>query len=206
MNLLRKFLAFLGTVTAIGLAAPACAAPEMYILDHGSYPTSPGGWFIYDRDASTLIDYSITFDQVVPWPTATFTFPAANIVSATSSGFAFSDETTAVGLGDTFAVHLGSFTPWFAPTYDPATVTFIDGWGASDSTGTHSLLGTLWTPIYYEGQLGGGIMVLFANFYDGGPVVVGAIPEPETYVMLVAGLGLLGFTARRRKLKETAAA
>jgi hypothetical protein len=28
-----------------------------------------------------------------------------------------------------------------------------------------------------------------------------AIPEPETYVMLLAGLGLLGFAARRRKQK-----
>jgi len=28
-----------------------------------------------------------------------------------------------------------------------------------------------------------------------------AIPEPETYAMLLAGLGLLGFVARRRKLK-----
>lgn len=28
---------------------------------------------------------------------------------------------------------------------------------------------------------------------------VAAIPEPETYAMLLAGLGLLGFTARRRK-------
>lgn len=32
------------------------------------------------------------------------------------------------------------------------------------------------------------------------------IPEPETYAMLLAGLGLLGFAARRRKLKEAAAA
>jgi hypothetical protein len=30
-------------------------------------------------------------------------------------------------------------------------------------------------------------------------VVVGTIPEPETYAMLLAGLGLLGFIARRRK-------
>ena len=35
---------------------------------------------------------------------------------------------------------------------------------------------------------------------------IAAIPEPETYAMMLAGLGLLGFAARRRKLKEAAAA
>lgn len=32
-----------------------------------------------------------------------------------------------------------------------------------------------------------------------GNVSVNAVPEPETYAMLLAGLGLVGFTARRRK-------
>jgi len=31
--------------------------------------------------------------------------------------------------------------------------------------------------------------------------LAGAIPEPETYAMLLAGLGLMGFVARRRKQK-----
>jgi PEP-CTERM motif len=35
--------------------------------------------------------------------------------------------------------------------------------------------------------------------------VTSAVPEPETYAMLLAGLGLLGFAARRRKVKEAAA-
>ena len=39
---------------------------------------------------------------------------------------------------------------------------------------------------------------------DGG--VIAAIPEPETYAMLLAGLGLLGFAARRRQKKEKEAA
>ena len=46
-----------------------------------------------------------------------------------------------------------------------------------------------------------------AVFFDGLSVTpVAAIPEPETYAMLLAGLGLLGFAARRRKLKAATAA
>jgi hypothetical protein len=35
--------------------------------------------------------------------------------------------------------------------------------------------------------------------------VTSPVPEPETYAMLLAGLGLLGFAARRRKLEQAAA-
>jgi hypothetical protein len=34
---------------------------------------------------------------------------------------------------------------------------------------------------------------------------IALVPEPETYAMMLAGLGLLGFMARRRKQKEAAA-
>lgn len=34
---------------------------------------------------------------------------------------------------------------------------------------------------------------------DGSPPVASSVPEPETYTMLLAGLGLMGFMARRRK-------
>ena len=36
------------------------------------------------------------------------------------------------------------------------------------------------------------------DFMDAGFSNVSAIPEPETYAMMVAGLGLLGFMLRRR--------
>ncbi|MDP2225611.1 PEP-CTERM sorting domain-containing protein, partial [Nitrosomonas sp.] len=29
---------------------------------------------------------------------------------------------------------------------------------------------------------------------------ISAVPEPETYAMLLAGLGLVGFTVRRKKM------
>jgi hypothetical protein len=32
-------------------------------------------------------------------------------------------------------------------------------------------------------------------------MVAAPVPEPETYAMMLAGLGLLGFAARRRKQK-----
>jgi len=41
---------------------------------------------------------------------------------------------------------------------------------------------------------------LFFVFYDGTLVSpMAAIPEPQTYALLLAGLGLLGFAARRRR-------
>lgn len=39
--------------------------------------------------------------------------------------------------------------------------------------------------------------------FEGEIDAIAAIPEPETYAMLLAGLGLLGFAAQRRKLQET---
>ena len=35
---------------------------------------------------------------------------------------------------------------------------------------------------------------------------VAAIPEPETYALMIAGLGLVGFMARRRKVMQGASA
>ena len=39
----------------------------------------------------------------------------------------------------------------------------------------------------------------FAGGVDGVSITAVAVPEPETYAMLLAGLGLLGFISRRRK-------
>lgn len=57
---------------------------------------------------------------------------------------------------------------------------------------------------------GGPNSLMGLSVYDGPTLTidystVAAVPEPETYAMLVAGLGLLGFVAGRRKLKKSVA-
>lgn len=45
-------------------------------------------------------------------------------------------------------------------------------------------------------NFGGGNLVFTVN----SDITISPVPEPETYAMLVTGLGLLGFTARRRMI------
>ena len=42
----------------------------------------------------------------------------------------------------------------------------------------------------------GGSYILLAGTADG---TLAPVPEPETYAMMLAGLGMLGFMARRRR-------
>jgi hypothetical protein len=56
-------------------------------------------------------------------------------------------------------------------------------------------------------SLGGTTMFDVAFAFSAAPIdtmPIAAVPEPETYAMLLAGLGLLVFAERRRKLKEVA--
>ena len=47
-----------------------------------------------------------------------------------------------------------------------------------------------------------GNLVSDAGASFGGAVMLAPVPEPETYGMMLGGLGILGFLARRRKAKQ----
>ena len=70
-------------------------------------------------------------------------------------------------------------------------------------------LGNLTSKIVYgTGAFGGGDMKVSFNFlsgaspggsYGGTLTITSAVPEPETYALMLAGLGVMGFIAMRRK-------
>lgn len=86
--------------------------------------------------------------------------------------------------------------------------------GALLSTGTQASTGLVdaWTISYdnlaagsYFLRVEGNIAGKAATDFSGN-LALAPVPEPETYAMMLGGLGLLAFTARRRKQKQAQAA
>ncbi len=111
---------------------------------------------------------------------------------------------------DTFAI---SFTAAQRPGYSEGLNVTIDGVAANDAVLVPA--DAEWTTYSFNvSGLSGGVHTLTFNgvnyndasdaslFLDNVSVV--AVPEPETYGMLLAGLGLLGFMARRRSPAKAA--
>lgn len=67
-----------------------------------------------------------------------------------------------------------------------------------------ALLGTSFSFRYFATGGGDGNTSFYVSSLDVTPVA--AIPEPETYALMIAGLGLVGFMARRRKVMQGASA
>ena len=92
--------------------------------------------------------------------------------------------------------------------HDNISITFEDWLIPYESASPFPIIGISWVPAaspelilhfgtpYYTGISG-------ANFSDAlmsyTSTTIAAVPEPETYAMMLGGLGLLGFMARRRQ-------
>lgn len=75
---------------------------------------------------------------------------------------------------------------------NPANLDFTKGFGGADFNFTH------WSEDPNDAHDGNDI----ARIYLTATNVTVAVPEPETYAMLLAGLGLVGFAARRRAAQD----
>lgn len=137
----------------------------------------------------------------------------------------FGDSFDINHMGDTFSDHF-TFSVTGAPANFDAIVSSISRTASTglDITGLslftagntlvkagtslHSGMIDVWTlstasPLLvgnYYLQVSGTMVSTTSGSY-GGAVMLAPVPEPETYGMLAAGLGLVGFMARRRALK-----
>ena len=155
-------------------------------------PESPGSG--YDNVAAFSGSSGVAFNpfavspssfMIAGGPTTTFTLNSFVIAGA------WGTQTLLIeGLND------GSVLDTSSLGVSPAAQTFNAGWSGIDE-----LRITIGSDFVQNGDLGGtGQHWALDNLtYNAAP-----IPEPETYAMLLAGLGLLGFVARRRKQQAAA--
>ena len=81
-------------------------------------------------------------------------------------------------------------------SFDLYDIAFFSNGSAPGSFATY----TMWA----GNVQGGTALYLNSAFVTRTPGAVSAVPEPETYAMLLAGLGMLGFAARKRGAAKNA--
>lgn len=105
--------------------------------------------------------------------------------------------------GKIFSLSHLNFINWFGNTI--GTTFVVTGFKAGNEVGSVTMTGSdQWQSI--STNFSAVDKVTFKLLYQGDPnafliddIVVNSVPEPESYAMLLAGLGLLGFMVRRRK-------
>jgi len=160
---------------ALGLTAGQALANITYTFSGATFAGGGTltGTFTTNDSFNSLLTYNITTSAALPnFPGFNYT-PANSVSTATSLPFILVlDAPTLASPTDILEV---TFTGGLTATGAAITV------GPNDSFEQHN--------------------TAKRNISGGGQVVaaVVAVPEPETYAMLLAGLGLMGFAARRRK-------
>jgi len=126
-------------------------------------------------------------------------------------GYCGSDSCTAtIDLGGSFS-SVGGFMNYATPGYGSAVISAI---AADGVTVLESYALDIQAPIATSGTNDGAFrgiarsgsdiafFRLSGSYLIAHDITIAAVPEPETYAMLLAGLGVMGAVARRRKAKQ----
>ena len=119
----------------------------------------------------------------------TYSFTLLNtsfLVSATASSAASGDQDL-------------DYTSLLIKNSSDVTVATFAGNLGTDANEFYALSQTLLAPGSYKLVISGLNSPTQASYSGNLAVSVAAVPEPETYALMLAGLGAMGFVARRRK-------
>ena len=175
----------------------------------GTYFGSPGpasgaiaGWIAVaftNTSASMLNSFTLRFDGE-QWRNGGATSPAVSAAQTMKLQYGFGATIAAV---TTWNAPGGTFD-FTSPVFGTSAAAAVDGNVAGLSASRGGTVATSWTP-------GSTLWVRWAEVNDVGndhslaidnlslSVTAAAVPEPSTYAMLLAGLGAVGFIARRRR-------
>jgi len=162
---------------AVAAALAVCGAASANTLDLGTFDENTSPLAFNHKQASVLasdvafVDY-VTFDL-------TSTNDAAGSLTFVNNGkFSLSLDSWVLN-----KVGVGAVAPVAGSTFDSILYSSL-------TAGSYSL--------EIHGTLKGGYK---GNSYGGNFVTqLSPVPEPETYALLLAGLGAVGFVARRRRI------
>ena len=203
LSYLRRAVMALALAACAGLAS---AAGTLHVeLDTSSFGSD--GWIDMQMIGSPLTSISsiATVSDLVGFGSGAGAY-FDNVSGSAAAGFRFGD---AGSYADLFhAVNFGgkiSFNVSFSGDADPTgqygSVFTVSLFGADQTTllgGSGNVDGSLlhlnWTPSATVGGQGGATAEIFAQ----GVQVAAAVPEPSTWLMLGAGLGLIGLARRRQ--------
>jgi hypothetical protein len=172
MTFTQGLISAVATATYLGSATNG-TVPVRVVQDfNGSKPTYVG-LGVYHELGNTADD-NITLNEVLT--------------------IAFNDTVTLTGLNFLADGHVAKFAAGDAFLLNDTGTHF----GTNGSISNLSLTGKVFNFGYGAGGLEGANAM---QYYLGG-LMVSAVPEPETFTLMLAGLGLMGVVARRRKANQ----
>lgn len=192
----------LAAIVLTAVSATSFAASEFQNGNFESYTTPFSGYQVQLVGSTDITGWTIggtSVDLIKGWPG---TIDGTSVDMQGSPGPGTLSQTFATVAGQHYSV---GFDLWrnMAGTDDPSLSVTVTGSGpqsftAGDTVGHYTLdfvaLGSSSTLTFSSGNISAYGGAVLDN------VTVTAVPEPETYAMLLAGLGLMGAVVRRRKL------